>query len=109
MFLNEPLTASCHVATMAAISGIEPVAAHGYAQQREPRDNKAPVEFGAAVTHKDMVREKVRVDPASLVEKERAAKRARGDDPRDQRIAQDRADYEAAQEQRKGRYLDIEA
>ena len=66
MFLNETLTACCQASPMAAISGIEPVAAHGYAQQREPRDNKAPVEYGAAVTHKDMVREKVRVDPAAL-------------------------------------------
>lgn len=94
---------------MAAISGIEPVAAQQGAPQREARDNKAPAEFGAAVTHKDMVREKVRVDPAALADKQRAIKRARGDDPREQRMARDKAEYEAAQQQRKGRYVDIEA
>ena len=94
---------------MAAISGIEPVAPPQGAPHRDARDNRAPAEYGAAVTHQDMVREKLRVDPAALADKQRATKRARSDDPREQRMAQDKAAYEEAQQNRRGQYVDIEA
>lgn len=64
---------------MAAISGIEPVGAP-QTPQREQRENRAPVEYGAAVTHRDMVKEKLRVDPAALAEKKRQARPSRSDD-----------------------------
>lgn len=69
---------------MAAISGIE---AHGVspaAPVREEKGGRAAVEFGAAVTHQDRVREKLRVDPAALAERTRAAEQKRGS-PQDKR------------------------
>jgi hypothetical protein len=66
---------------MAAISGIEPAA--GALPQPSARDQKggrAAVEYGAAVTHRDLVQEKLRVDPAALAEKKRQARALRRDD-----------------------------
>lgn len=53
-----------------AISGIEPVAA-----PPSPRDQKgsARPDFGGAVTYRDVVEAKLRVDPVSLAEKKRQA------------------------------------
>lgn len=80
---------------MAAISGITPPAAPQAPPAQDQRANRAPVEYGAAVTHRDVVREKLRVDPAALAEKKRAAERAKHDAPRDD------------EPPRKGRYIDI--
>lgn len=91
---------------MAAISGITTAASPHATPAPEQKGGRAAVEYGAAVTHRDMVREKLRVDPAALAEKKRAQERARNSDPRDQRMAQDKAAYEESL--RKGQYLDIE-
>ena len=91
---------------MAAISGITPAAPPQAAPAQDQKGGRAAVEFGAAVTHRDMVREKLRVDPAALAEKKRAAERAKVSDPREERMAQDKAAYEDSL--RKGQYVDIE-
>ncbi|MBC7770533.1 MAG: hypothetical protein H7124_17260 [Phycisphaerales bacterium] len=92
---------------MAAISGVTPAAPPQAAPAQDHKGGRAPVEFGAAVTHQDMVREKLRVDPAALADKMRSAQRAKASDPREQRMAQDKEAYEDSL--RKGQYLDIEA
>jgi hypothetical protein len=72
---------------MSAVSPIVPAATATGARDQQQR---APVDYGAAVTHRDMVREKMRVDPTSLAAKKRASPEVRQND------------------QRKGRYVDIE-
>lgn len=42
---------------------------------------RAPVEYGAAVTHRDLVKEKLRVDPSAIAHKKRAAPEHRQNDP----------------------------
>lgn len=91
---------------MAAISGIPPAAAPQAPLAQDQKGARAAADFGAAVTHRDMVREKMRVDPAALAEKKRAGERAKGSDPREERMAQDEAAYKDSL--RKGRYVDIE-
>lgn len=101
---------------MAGISGIEPAAAaqHAGAQSRELKQSRAPVEFGAAVTHRDAVREKLRVDPAALADKMRTASAARNgegsrrDRLRAERLAQQDAAYEE-RKARKGALVDVKA
>ncbi|HYD89254.1 MAG TPA: hypothetical protein VEA80_17380 [Vitreimonas sp.] len=92
---------------MAAISGIAPAAPPQAPPAHDQKGGRAAVEFGAAVTHQDLVREKLRVDPAALADKMRKAQRAKLADPREQRMAQDKAEYEESL--RKGQYVDIEA
>ena len=93
---------------MAAISSIEPVAAPSNAGPREQRSTQAPADFGGAVTYREMVEAKLRVDPASLAQKKRKADptRQREEPPREsaraERFAEDDAAYEA-----KGSRLDI--
>lgn len=106
MFLNGALTAPCHADAMSAISGIAPAAAPHQAPQREARDNRAPAEFGAAVTHQDLVQAKMRVDPAAAADKQRETKRTRRDDPRDERLERDRAQHA---DRRLGQRVDIKA
>jgi hypothetical protein len=66
---------------MAAISGIEPVGgALPHPSGRDQKGGRAAVEYGAAVTHRDLVQEKLRVDPAALAEKKRQARALRRDD-----------------------------
>lgn len=73
--------------TFAPVSAIAPAqSAHDQQHQR------APVEYGAAVTHRDLVKEKLRVEPAAITHRKRAAQGARSSDPRDHR----------------GRHVDIE-
>lgn len=70
------------MAFMAAISGIEPVAAPTNPGSREQKEStRAPVDFGGAVTYREMVDAKLRVDPVSLAEKKRKADPARQSDP----------------------------
>lgn len=76
---------------MAAISGITPAAAPLASPAQDQKEGRAAVAYGAAVTHRDVVREKFRVDPAALSEK----KRAKQNDPRDD------------EDPRMGRYIDI--
>lgn len=49
-------------------------------------EHNATVDFGGAVTHRDLVREKVRVDPVSLAHKKREAQPGRKSDPRGQHV-----------------------
>lgn len=77
-----------------------PVAAHTAHDQQQQR---APVDYGAAVSHREMVQEKLRVDPASLAHKKRQSADVRSSDDR-------RDAYEADEDrERPGRYVDIEA
>lgn len=76
--LNETLSASAHSGPMAALSNIEPVAAYASAQTRHQKGGeRAAANFGAAMTHREQVAAKVRVDPAALAEKKRATPHAR--------------------------------
>lgn len=94
---------------MAAISGIEGLGV-SYTPQRESHRDRAPVDYGAAVSHRDEVRENHRVDPTALVEKERQRRAIRRDDAAEQDRARrerrrDAADH--AQEQRERRRVDV--
>lgn len=95
---------------MAGIAHVDPVAAPHGDSTREERNPRAAAEFGAAVTHRDLVREKMRVDPAAKADKRRAADKAREDDARpdarEQRLAMEREAY--AQGKRTGFIVDIE-
>jgi hypothetical protein len=86
---------------MAAISGIEAIgasqASHPGAQRKG--GEAAAADFGAAVTHRDLVREKLRVDPAALADKKRAAHRD-APPPRD--------DYNDERPAPRGAIVDIE-
>jgi hypothetical protein len=99
---------------MAAISSIEAVGAPPHASPREEKGARAAIDFGAAVTHRELVQEKLRVDPAALVAKQQAAAAMRPDDPprrdrlRDERLARQEAGFEARRSER-GSLLDIEA
>lgn len=85
---------------MALVTGIPPVSApataHMPQDQQQPR---APVNYGAAVSHREMVQEKLRVDPASLANKKRHSPDVRSSDgPREPPEPDDRP----------GQYVDIE-
>ncbi|MEZ6022928.1 MAG: hypothetical protein R3C16_05845 [Hyphomonadaceae bacterium] len=80
---------------MAALPPIAPVAPAPPPAQPDSHASRAPVQFGAAVTHQDLVREKLRVDPAALADKKRAGENVRSRDP-----PRERSDG-------KGRYFDI--
>jgi hypothetical protein len=96
---------------MAAISGIEPVAAPQNSGQRDQKGSaRAPIDFGGAVTYRELVEAKVRVDPVSLAEKKRKADptRAREEPPRESARAQRFAEDDAARDaETRGRRLDI--
>lgn len=63
---------------MAALSSIEPVAAYASTQTRDQKGGeRAASTFGAALTHREQVAAKLRVDPTALAEKKRAAPHAR--------------------------------
>jgi hypothetical protein len=62
--------------TFAPVSAPPPV--NAVADQQHQR---APVEYGAAVTHRDLVREKLRVDPPAITHKKRAMPDKRPDEP----------------------------
>jgi len=84
---------------MAAISGIEPAAGMHHNPPREEKGGRAAADFGVAVTHRDVVQERRRVDPTALTDKQRAMRSLRSDDEtrRDER-----------QRSGKGGLLDIE-
>lgn len=62
--------------TFAPVSAPAPVP-----PSQDQQHQRAPVEFGAAVTHRDLVKEKLRVDPASIAHKKRAMPEQRQSDP----------------------------
>ncbi len=63
---------------MTTLSPVPVVSAPNTTQDQHQR---APVEYGAAVTHRDLVREKLRVDPPSIAHKKRAAPEKRQSEP----------------------------
>ncbi len=90
---------------MAGISGIEGAYApqHPGAQARpEKGGESAAVNYGGAVTHSEMVQAKLRVDPAALADRKRAAEPTRKreapprESSREQHRAEDQAAYNAA-------------
>ena len=87
-----------HLGQMTSFAPIE--AAVPAQPQRE--QHRAPLDYGAALSHRQMVLEKLRVDPASLAAKKRRPVDARASDPpRDQYKTEDR--------ERAGQYVDIDA
>ena len=56
---------------MTTLSPIPAVPAPNTTQDHHQR---APVEYGAAVTHRDLVRDKLRVDPSAIAHKKREAR-----------------------------------
>lgn len=88
---------------MALVTGLAPVSAPVAAHTAHDQQQRAPVDYGAAVSHREMVQEKLRVDPASLAHKKRPAADVRSSDDR-------REAYEADEDrERPGQYVDIEA
>lgn len=94
---------------MAAISGIEPLAAPSNSGQREHKSTRAPVDFGGAMSYREMVEAKMRVDPVALAEKKRKADptRQREEPPRESARAQRFAEDDAAYDAEKGQRVDI--
>lgn len=86
---------------MAGLSGIE-----AFAAPAQPREQKtvAPVEHGAAVTHRD-VRAEPRVDPAGVTDRNRALEDKRERDPRRDKRREE--PEEEAAEGKPGQHLDI--
>lgn len=67
---------------MAAISPIGPAALPDAAPRPQKGSERAAMDFGGAVTYREMVQAKLRVDPVSIAEKKRQADPARKrDDP----------------------------
>lgn len=73
---NRDVTRWLSMTTFAPVSAPVPVQSP-YEQQSQ----RAPVEYGAAVTHRDLMKEKLRVDPAAIAHKKRLAPEARSSDP----------------------------
>lgn len=90
---------------MVAISGIEALAPP-VAQNREQK-TAAPVEYGAAVTHRDDVRQPQRVDPAARSDRTRGADRLRGRDPRKDGRRESGEDDASGEAPQPGRLVDI--
>jgi hypothetical protein len=67
---------------MAAITPVDPAAPAPILAPREQRDNanRAAAEFGAALTHRERVEQKPRVDPAARAASKRQIDRDRRDD-----------------------------
>ena len=49
----------------------------------DQQHQRAPVEYGAAVTHRDLVKEKLRVDPSAIAHKKRALEHRPNDPARE--------------------------
>jgi hypothetical protein len=86
---------------MAAISPIAAPAPAPNADAHQQKGATAAVDFGGAVTHRELVREKLRVDPASLANKKMASENVR---PRE--YPPERPEREE-EDDSKGQYLDI--
>ena len=84
------------VRSMAAISNIAPASPDAAA--RPTKGERAAMDFGGAVTYRDLVEAKLRVDPVSLAEKKRQADPTRKRDEPPPREERDEAP---------GSYLDI--
>jgi hypothetical protein len=68
----------------------------------QPREqHRAPVDYGAALSHREMVQDKLRVDPASLAAKKRPHADVRTSDP-------PRESYDTEEREPAGQYVDID-
>ncbi|MBL8548157.1 MAG: hypothetical protein JNL81_16975 [Hyphomonadaceae bacterium] len=65
---------------------LSPVPAAPAPNTTQSQHQRVPVEYGAAITHRDLVREKLRVDPASIAHKKRAMPEHRRADHRGQHV-----------------------
>lgn len=79
---------------MRHMTTLSPIPAVPAPNTTQDQTQRAPVEYGAAVTHRDLVREKLRVDPNAITHKKRALPEHRRNDP-------ERADH-------RGQHVDIE-
>ncbi len=88
----------CNYVSMALVTGIEAIAQPQGAPSRDQRDanQRTAAEFGAAITQRDLVRERHRVDPGSASDKKRAS----------ERFAREQQDYRRGK--RKGLLVDVE-
>ena len=57
---------------MRHMTTLSPILAAPAANTTQDQHQRAPVQYGAAVTHRDLVREKLRIDPAPISHKKRA-------------------------------------
>jgi hypothetical protein len=76
-------------------TSIAPIDPGAGAHPREPQQQRTSADFGGAVTHRDAVKEKLRVDPASLAQKKMCSQEARTSDP-------------PREDDSKGQYVDVE-
>lgn len=88
----------CNYVSMAVVTGIEAIAQPQGAPSREQRDanQRTAAEFGAAITQRDLARERQRVDPGAASDKKRAS----------DRFAREQQDYRRGK--RKGLLVDVE-
>lgn len=93
--MSAALTGMWHGGAMTTLAPVNQSAA------LPPRETQAqprtPANYGAAVTHRDAVRETKRVDPVALAQKKMRAADVRSSDAERERAADD-----------KGRHIDIE-
>lgn len=100
---------------MAALSPVDPAMPAPILAPREQRENanRAAAEFGAAVTHRDRIERKPRVDPAARAAHKRQIDPSGHDDDapeqsvRDERLAADKEEYKERQRERPGSRVDI--
>ncbi|MGQ0532274.1 MAG: hypothetical protein ACT4OF_06235 [Caulobacteraceae bacterium] len=83
---------------MTSFAPVEPAPAPAPSRDQ----HRAPADYGAALSHRDMVQEKLRVDPASLAAKKRPSADVRTSDP-------PRENYDTEEREPAGQYVDIEA
>jgi len=83
---------------MAAITPIAAPVPAPNADAHQQKGATAAVDFGGAVTHRDLVRAKLRVDPASVAQKKMASENVR---------ARERPPEREPEDDSKGQYVDI--
>jgi hypothetical protein len=77
---------------------------------RDPRDSdRAGVNFGAAMSHKDLMGEKFRVDPVALSDRKRAPESTRSRDPPPGEEGHARAEKHDANAESQRKRVDIKA
>ncbi len=86
------LTAMWHCASMSPIARTDHVAAPTSPARAHKQSDRAAVDFGGAVTHRDIIEAKLRVDPAALAERKRRPEHVRS--PEARRRAPEEADRE---------------
>jgi hypothetical protein len=88
---------------------VDPIAAPAGGQGHEQRQpQRHGPNYGGAVTHRDVVQEKLRVNPAAVTERMNASPAPRADSDR-QAIRRERlAQEDAAAADRAGQHVDIE-